>query len=460
MKNNQAYEVLNDLSTQVMNMNKLKIKDRPIKTKNALAKRSRPNPNTRSNYQFDPVHDIDFKEFLELDTGVEFNNKGKMNPCPICRHNDCCSILPDEPSLMKCFSDEHNEAFNIWMYMEQVHGLAGYGAVQYIANVMGLQTNKPQPTPNRKKRAPKLKIITAKEMVNDIRPKPEDLIGSGLLPFSSLMVISGKEKSYKSFMSVDMAFHLVAGRDWQGHCISKAYKCIILSAEGGYFPMRERLQRMLSGFKEQIDLDNLLVPKEVSINLLEPDDYALLIQLLERHQPDVLIFDPLVRFHNGDENASNDMAAVMGILRELIQQFNLSIILIHHDTKTGGAMRGSSVIGGEYDSMMHLTTKHDHKPTTINVRYSLRHAVSPADMELIFRPDTFSFEQHRQQSTTAREAIIDQLGAGRMKRMKLKGAILGSTALADKTINNKLRDMIRKGEIKEENDFLELVSQG
>jgi len=454
----QGFRVLNDLSMQVMNMDELKISDRPIKKKKPTGNRSRPNSNTRSNYEFDPAHDIDFREFLERDTGVEFNSSGKMNPCPICGHNDCCSVMPDEPALMMCFSDEHDKAFNIWAYMEQVRSLTEYDAVRYIENVMGLQLDRPKAISTRYKRAPKLKIITAKEMVNDKRPKPEDLIGGGLLPFSSLMVISGKEKSYKSFMSVDMAFHLVAGRDWQGHCISKAYKCIILSAEGGYFPMRERLQRMSSGFKEQIDLDNLLVPEEVSINLLEPDDYALLSQMLKQQQPDVLIFDPLVRFHNGDENASNEMAAVMGILREIIQEFNISIILIHHDTKSGTAMRGSSVIGGEYDSMMHLHANNTNNATSVTVKYSLRHAVNPPDMELQFHPETFSFGQLRKQSSTAQEAIIGFLGVDGLERKELKTVFMDGSNYTDKTFNNELLKMIRKGVIKENGNLLELSS--
>jgi len=121
---------------------------------------------------------------------------------------------------------------------------------------------------------------------------------------------------------------------------------------------------------------------------------------------------------------------------------------------------GSSVIGGEYDSMMHLTTIHDHGRPVINVKHSLRHAENPPDMKLLFHSDTFSFEQFRKQPQTTREAIIEQLSNGGMERKKLKEAVHGSVKIADKTINNELRKMIINGELKDKDDFLELVSQG
>ena len=458
MKNDQEFRVLNDLSIQVMNMQKLKITGRPIKKKNGTQKRPSYNSNTRSNYDFDPVHDIDFKEFLELDTGVEFNSNGKMDPCPICGHNDCCSVMPDEPSLMKCFSDEHNEAFNIWQYMDQKHGLKGPEAIEYISNIKGIPLRKP--SPSRYKRVPKLKLLSVAQIINDPRPKPVDLIGNGVLPVNSLLVITGPEKVYKSMISVNMGLHLASGCDWLGNPISKTYRCIVLNAEGGYFSMRERLTRMVSGFNKPFDRENLLLSEEVSLNLLESDDYMLLTQSLEKNKPDVLVIDPLVRFHDAEENSANEMAAVMGLLRELIHRYDISIVLIHHGNKGGGPARGSSVTLGEYDSMMHLTKVQDHGRPVINVKYSLRHAENPPDMKLQFHPETFSFGQHRKQSSTAREAIVVQLEAGGMERKELKAVFLDVTNHSEKTFNNEVRKMIKKGQVKDSDKFLELSSQG
>jgi len=455
MKNYQEYQILNDLSTPAISFDGLEISDRPTKKKNGTQKRPVNKTGTRSTFAFDPVHDIDFKEFLELDTGVEFNREGKMNPCPMCEHNDCCSVIPNEPALMMCFSDEHGEAFNVWTYMEQVHGLTGYDAIVYIANVMGITLSKPSST--RYKRTPELKLLSAQQIINDPRPKPMDLIGDGLLPEKSLLVITGAPKTYKSILALNMATRLASGCDWMGHSVNKPHKCVVLNAEGGYYSIRDRLRRMERSLK-QVQQEYLYISEYVSLNIIEPEGFTLLAQSLEEHEPDVLVFDPLVRFHDAEENASNEMAAVMGVLRGLIQQFGISIILVHHDTKGGSPMRGSSVMLGEYDSMMHLKVNREHKRTSLTVEYSLRHAENPPDMQLLFQPDTFSFEQSKKQTHTTREAIIEHLSTGGMERNKLKEVIHGSLKIKDKTISNTLRNMIIDGEINDKDDSLQLVS--
>ncbi|NQV16212.1 AAA family ATPase [bacterium] len=450
MKNNQEHRILNDLDTPVMSIDTLEITNRPIRRKKVS--KIQTYSDQVSQYQFNPVEDVDFREFLERDTGVEFNSENKMNPCPICGHNDSLSTVPDNPQIMNCFSDQHNKAFNIWAYMDRVHALKGYRAVKYIAQVMSIRLSESTVSPQMRK--PKLKLLSAEQIINDPRPKPEDLIGGGLLPSAGLLVITGSEKVFKSFISLEMAIHLVSGGDWQGHSITKPYKCIVLNAEGGYYSLRDRLKSMIEGHKKSFNHENLYLSEVVSLNLLEAADYSLLSQELAKHKADVLVIDPLVRFHDGDENASNDMAGVMSVLRELIQQFKISIILIHHGTKGGIPMRGSSVMLGEYDSMMHLTTT--QKDASLNIGITLRHAPKPPDMKLIFHPDTFSFGQVRKLHTTAKEAIKEQLITGGMERKRLKKVVLKKSVIAERTFDNNLRQMIKNNEIVEKNNFLEL----
>ena len=65
----------------------------------------------------------------------------------------------------------------------------------------------------------------------------------------------------------------------------------------------------------------------------------------------MVIFDPLLRFHDADENSANGIGQVYAKIRQLIVDLGISVIIVHHTGKVpsrGG--RGTSAIIGEYDS--------------------------------------------------------------------------------------------------------------
>jgi RecA-family ATPase len=47
------------------------------------------------------------------------------------------------------------------------------------------------------------------------------------------------------------------------------------------------------------------------------------------HRPALLILDPLIRIHMADENASGDIAALLGYLRTLQRKWGTAIALVH-----------------------------------------------------------------------------------------------------------------------------------
>ena len=76
--------------------------------------------------------------------------------------------------------------------------------------------------------------------------------------------------------------------------------------------------------------------------------------------PDVLMLDPLIKFHGVNENSASQMSDVLGKIRTIMAELKLSVIIVHHTGKVasrGG--RGSSVIVGDYDSCIEICKSDD-----------------------------------------------------------------------------------------------------
>jgi hypothetical protein len=82
-------------------------------------------------------------------------------------------------------------------------------------------------------------------------------------------------------------------------------------------------------------------------------------KILTENDQDVLVIDPLISFHNEDENANTQMRRVLDRIKILGQETKTSILIIHHSGKSnlgnnnaGG--RGASSIGDWASSSIEL----------------------------------------------------------------------------------------------------------
>jgi hypothetical protein len=77
-------------------------------------------------------------------------------------------------------------------------------------------------------------------------------------------------------------------------------------------------------------------------------------------RPKLLVLDPLVRIHRGNENDSRDVAMLLGFLRELQREHGCAIVLAHHASKRshgrpGQGLRGSSDLHAFGTSNLYLS---------------------------------------------------------------------------------------------------------
>lgn len=196
-------------------------------------------------------------------------------------------------------------------------------------------------------------------------PKPSWLI-DGVLPSDALTVLYGSPKGGKTFTAIDWTFAVATGTPWLGHAVRQG-SVIYVAAEGasGLSPrFRARAQRL--GITDVQCFDGItVVPRPVYlVNRLlrssgagasELDDTAAFIeQVIKPIQPKLVVIDTLARsLFGGDEDSSRDM----GLLVEAADRIRhaspgSTVLLIHHDTKNGRSMRGSSALFGALNTLI------------------------------------------------------------------------------------------------------------
>lgn len=173
-----------------------------------------------------------------------------------------------------------------------------------------------------------------------------------LIPQSGLGVVYGGPGSGKTFLMLDMAAHIARGKPWQGRR-TRAGVVVYIAAEGA---LGVRLNAYMQHHELTTpDLANLLVLQS-GINLLDPAaDVLDLIAAIKAAVGDreirMIVVDTLARsMPGGNENASEDMGAVINSAGKLQDAFQCVLCFVHHCGKdeTKGS-RGHSSLKGATD---------------------------------------------------------------------------------------------------------------
>lgn len=287
---------------------------------------------------------------------------------------------------------------------------------------------------------PNLKLVGLNELLSDDSSPPKPVIDNGVLLDGTLLLLIGPPKSKKTFLTMNLALSIASGSDFSGFKIPKPKKVLYLLAEGGFYPTRDRLKKMAKG-KNQ----NLFVgfPNYLPVNT--EDGYHFLYSLVKEVNPDVLILDPLIKFHDVDENSASQMSDVLGKIRTMMAELKLSVILVHHTGKVasrGG--RGSSVIVGDYDSCIEIC-KSDKG--NVSLKFDMRHVETPPTKKIRFNPDTFWFENE-----SGIVELIESAGGEILKKDFLK-----SYGKPIKTAYRHIDNAVKSGLIEKDGKHLVLV---
>lgn len=232
--------------------------------------------------------------------------------------------------------------------------------------------------------------------LEELPPLAPEII-QGVLRKGHKMLIAGASKAGKSFLLIELALSIVNGTEWLGFkCAKGKVLYINLEVDKNSFLKRiDDVQKEL-GFDKAVGLDIWnLRGQNVSIDKLAPR----LIRRARSKNYDVIIFDPLYKINEGDENNATEMAKFFNHLDYVCVQLQTSIICCHHHSKgaQGGKFSmdrasGSGVFARDPDALLDMIRidprdvgkSLEEGQTAWRISSTLREFRSPEDIDIIF----------------------------------------------------------------------------
>jgi hypothetical protein len=206
-------------------------------------------------------------------------------------------------------------------------------------------------------------------------PEERRWLIEGLWGAEAVGIVGGEPKCCKSFLALDMCVSVASGVPCLGRFrVAGTGRVLLYAAEDALHVVRRRLERiaLFAGTTlASLDIQVITVP---TLRLDLADDRDRLAETVRTLSPRLLVLDPFVRLHRVDENASGEVAPLLGYLRGLQRTFNLAVVVVHHARKGNGkgragqALRGSSEFHAWGDSNLYLRRVGDDLILTIEHR--------------------------------------------------------------------------------------------
>ena len=212
-------------------------------------------------------------------------------------------------------------------------------------------------------------------------------------------IIGGEPKCCKSFLALDLAVAVAAGRPClRRFAVPNPGRVLLYAAEDALHIVRRRLDGICAAAAVELaDLD-----VQVITALLEADQ-AKLDQTIARLKPRMLVLGPFVRLHRIDENVSGEVAPLLAYLRDLQRRHRLAVILVHHARKGAGAMRAGQALRGSSefhawgDSNLYLRRDADDR-ITLAVEHRAAPTMPALTLDLVQRADALALQVVERQS--------------------------------------------------------------
>lgn len=221
------------------------------------------------------------------------------------------------------------------------------------------------------------------------------LIKNVLAPKGIVMLL-GQPAAGKSLLSLDLAISLAHKDRWlDTFPIERNCNVLFLSGEGGAEVLGERVKlrpreerqatgKMVHCWTQDRDENGGLT--------LIHEKVAELVYTIQRFDIEVVIIDPLIEFHTGDENSQQEMGELVKVLREIIHATNVCVMVTHHTRKgdrhtAPGSMlegRGSGVLIGAAETVLSLADKGEERHLFFS---KIRRGRKPEDVALAFGDD-------------------------------------------------------------------------
>jgi hypothetical protein len=234
---------------------------------------------------------------------------------------------------------------------------------------------------------------------NEVQPSLDaaDFV-EGILVKVAMSVIYGPSNCGKTFFASDLALHVATGRAWRGRQVD-AGAVIYCALEGSHgIANRVAAWRKHYGY-EGVEVPFAVIP--VTINLLDPDADRARLAATVAHAAErmgepvkLIVIDTLSRaMAGGNENAPDDMGALVASADYIRQTCDAHIMFIHHSGKDEAkGARGHSLLRAATDTEIEITRQDSQSPSVARVTKQREMEI---DGEFVFKLAPFELGANR-----------------------------------------------------------------
>jgi phage/plasmid primase-like uncharacterized protein len=203
------------------------------------------------------------------------------------------------------------------------------------------------------------------------QPSPISWLVKRWIQSQALVMVHGPSGGGKTFVVLDWCLRMASGtEDWAGHKVRQG-NVVYLAGEGHH-----GLRGRVAAWKHHHKAGKLAMwLSKDGCDLNTPTGYLKVVEQVRmlKDRPSVIVVDTLHRFLAGDENSAQDAKTMLDACNALMQEFNCSVILVHHTGVAEEAQhraRGSSAWRGALDIEISIVPGKNDQPMQIVQRKS------------------------------------------------------------------------------------------
>jgi hypothetical protein len=175
-----------------------------------------------------------------------------------------------------------------------------------------------------------------------------------LWPSDSCGFIAGPSGVRKSWLCLELGLSVSTGRPFLSKFkIGRPGKVLYVAGEDKLRGLHARLSMLARHHGTDVAKFKTYALVSRQNTLTDPQHKASFEAFCAAHKPSLVILDPFVRMHDGDESSARDMAPILSFARQAQEKHGFALIITHHVRKPGssGAASGltSSSLRGSGD---------------------------------------------------------------------------------------------------------------
>lgn len=293
-------------------------------------------------------------------------------------------------------------------------------------------------------------------------------------------IVAGLPKSYKSVVSLDLAFSVASETPFLGHAEvnSKGVGPVLIVQQENSLPLlRDRFYKLansrgLGSGKVHRDGERGVVIQfppslpihfynDFAFDMASTDDREALEQHIQEEGPRLILFDPLyLMIGDADENSAKDMRPILSWLLRIRNLYNCAVVVVHHWGKgvqgrggkgVGGVrLLGSTTIYGWLEAALYLeASRQDSGQIQVVAEREFRERLAPPPIALgltmgqVGEPD-YGWEELGPPSK--RLKMIATIEAARVDGMTVDEMMV-ELGMGEKTVRRQLKILEASGEI-------------